>query len=113
LDLAVRNVNFESGKAVLTISSYEVLDKILGIMVKYPEYKLSISGYTDNVGKDATNQKLSFERAKSCMNYIVSKGGSQNKIAAKGFGKLNPVASNVNADGRSLNRRVEFKLYIE
>ncbi len=111
LDLVVRNVRFETGSAVLKVESFVQLDKVVAIMNKYPEYSLKISGYTDNVGDGNSNLRLSERRAKSCFDFLVTKGISSSRMNYKGYGEANPQASNDSREGRRQNRRVEFDLY--
>lgn len=113
LDFAMRAVQFETGKATLKAVSYDVLDQIAAIMERYPGYKLRISGHTDNVGARSNNQILSEERAESCYEYLISAGVDPARITHTGYGESRPIASNNTAEGKSLNRRVEFELYVE
>jgi len=83
------------------------------IMRRYPDYKLKISGHTDSIGSRRPNQKLSEERAKSCYDYIVSKGISPTRLEYQGYGESRPIANNKYKEGREINRRVEFDLYLE
>jgi outer membrane protein OmpA-like peptidoglycan-associated protein len=110
LDAAMRNVQFETGSSKLLPSSLTVLNQIVELMKRYPGYKLSIDGYTDNVGNDFANQQLSEARAKACLDYLVSKGVDKNIITYAGHGESNPIDDNNTATGRKRNRRVEFKL---
>lgn len=112
LKFAVKAVKFETGKAVLKKESYKILTEIAGIMNKYPDYLLRIEGHTDNVGKDAANQKLSELRAKACLDFVAGKNINSARIQSLGFGKTKPVADNKTAAGRANNRRVEFTLYL-
>lgn len=111
LDLAVKNIRFETGKNVLKPESYVVLDKVWDLMRKYQEYSLSISGYTDNVGDSRSNLLLSEQRAEACYNYLIGKGISASRLTFRGYGEVNPVADNSSSEGRRVNRRVEFDLY--
>jgi OmpA-OmpF porin, OOP family len=113
LVLAMRAVQFETGKATLKPESNKVLDQIAEIMARYPGYKLRISGHTDSVGDDDNNQRLSEERAQSCYLYLVEKGIAPDRASFKGFGETMPIATNRSSEGRSRNRRVEFDLYID
>jgi OOP family OmpA-OmpF porin len=113
LEFAMRAVRFETGKATLKQESFVILDQIVDIMKEYVGHKLTISGHTDNVGNDDLNMVLSEERAKSCMQYLVSKGVSPSRLSYKGYGETVPIGDNNTAFGRGLNRRVEFLLYIE
>ncbi|TXB61293.1 OmpA family protein [Phaeodactylibacter luteus] len=113
LDIAMRAVQFEPGKATLLGESREILDQIKAIMDRYPAYKLAIYGHTDDVGDSRSNQVLSEERAKSCFQYLVSIGADPRRMSFEGFGESQPIANNRRINGRLLNRRVEFNLYIE
>ena len=113
LERAVKLVQFETGKAVLLKKSNAVLDEVVKVMNTYPEYSLNIDGHTDNVGDDQMNQDLSERRAKTCFDYLVSKGISANRIASKGYGETKPKGNNNTAAGREQNRRVEFELYVK
>ena len=111
LDLAVKNVRFETGKDILKPESYIVLDQVVDLMRKYNEYSLRISGYTDNVGDSRSNLRLSEKRSESAYNYLVGKGISPSRLTFRGYGEANPVADNGTREGRRINRRVEFDLY--
>ena len=113
LNLAMRAIQFETNKATLKVSSYEVLDQIVAILNKYPDYKVSIAGHTDSVGGERYNKKLSEERAKSCYDYLLSKDISNARMSYIGYGETQPIATNSTREGRSLNRRVEFNLYLD
>lgn len=111
LDLAVKNIRFETSSAVLKYESFVQLDKVVTIMNKYPSYSVRINGYTDNVGNSDSNQRLSERRAKACFDFFTTKGISASRMVYKGYGEVNPVADNNTKEGRRLNRRVEFELY--
>ncbi len=113
LEFAMRAVQFETGKATLKPESYAVLDQIVQIMKEYPAYALRISGHTDNVGADSANQILSEQRAKACYEHLVVAGIASDRITYAGFGESRPITSNNSAEGRRLNRRVEFELFIK
>lgn len=112
LDLAMRAVQFESGKAMLKVESYGILNQIADIMKKYPGYSLSINGHTDNLGSSSTNERLSEQRAKACFDYLVAQNIKLNRLNYAGFGESQPISTNDTREGRALNRRVEFLLYI-
>jgi len=113
LTLAMKDVQFEHNSAKLLSESYKILDQISRILVTYPEYKIEISGYTDNTGSADINKKLSEQRARACRDYLISKGLQWSRVASRGFGSNKPIASNDTQQGRATNRRVEFKLYLE
>jgi outer membrane protein OmpA-like peptidoglycan-associated protein len=102
------DVLFDTGKYTLKPGAKEKLAKISGIVLGHPGLKLEIEGHTDSVGSDEFNQKLSEQRADVVRSYLVAQGLPSDSITAHGFGKTQPVASNDNAAGRQLNRRVEL-----
>ncbi|MGB4974428.1 MAG: OmpA family protein, partial [Cyclobacteriaceae bacterium] len=110
LDVAMRAVQFDTGKATFKQESYTILKQIGNILSRYPDYKLAISGHTDNTGSALANQELSEKRAKACYDYLVSQGISSNRMSWAGFGESRPVADNESLNGKSLNRRVEFNM---
>ncbi len=110
LDLAMKNVRFRSGSTKLLPSSLVVLNQIVEMLSRYPGYKLHIDGYTDSAGNDFVNQQLSVNRARTCYDYLASKGISKNLLSFAGHGESNPIADNSTAKGRYKNRRVEFTL---
>lgn len=113
LKFAMSAVQFETGTANLKLESQTVLDQIVDIMGQYPDYKLSISGHTDDRGSEEANQILSEDRAKSCYQYLISKDVSPNRLTFAGYGETMPIGNNATVAGRKRNRRVEFNLFIE
>lgn len=113
LSLAMDAVQFETGKATLVRSSYDILDGIVEIMRQYPDYKLAISGHTDDIGDDERNLKLSTDRAKACYDYLVFRGVRADRLRFAGFGETRPIADNRTPAGRERNRRVEFELTLD
>lgn len=113
LDFATQAVQFETGSARLTAESRDVLNQIVGIMRRYPDYNLRIGGHTDSTGSASTNQQLSEERAKACYDYFVSQGISPGRMSYAGYGETRPIADNRYRDGREQNRRVEFDLFLK
>lgn len=108
LDVAMRAVQFDTGKSSLKSESFTILRQIVNIMNRYPDYNLVISGHTDNVGSAVANQDLSERRARACLDYIATQGISRNRLSSAGYGESRPVSNNDTEAGRSLNRRVEF-----
>jgi outer membrane protein OmpA-like peptidoglycan-associated protein len=104
----LRGVNFESGSAALTPDSYAILDQVVRSLKAYPEVRVEIAGFTDDVGKDDYNLKLSQQRAEAVARYVTNAGISPDRIVAKGYGEADPVASNTSPAGRAENRRIEF-----
>jgi outer membrane protein OmpA-like peptidoglycan-associated protein len=85
-----------------------VLDKIVTVIEKYPTAKFSVEGHTDSIGTKGFNQSLSEARAKSVIEYLVSRNVSADRMNPVGFGENSPIDTNVSPDGRSKNRRVEI-----
>jgi len=112
LDYAMRAVRFNPNTANLRVESHEVLDQIAAIMNRYPGYQLTIIGHTDGVGDGRLNQILSEERAKSCFQYLLVNGVEPGRMDFTGYGETRPIATNDTAEGRRLNRRVEFNLKV-
>jgi outer membrane protein OmpA-like peptidoglycan-associated protein len=102
------DVLFDFNKYTLKPEAREKLAKVSGILLAYPNLKLQVEGYTDNIGSDEYNQKLSEERAGGVRAYLVSQNVADTNVTAKGYGKSDPVADNSTNDGRAQNRRVEL-----
>lgn len=108
LIVSMSDVLFDTGKYSLKPGAREKLAKVAGILLAYPGLDIAVGGYTDNVGGDDMNQKLSENRASSVRDYLVHEGVATNSVSSQGFGNTLPVASNDNASGRQQNRRVEL-----
>jgi len=102
------DVLFDFNKYTLKPEAREKLAKVSGILLAYPNLKLQVEGYTDNIGTDDYNQKLSEERAGSVRDYLVSQSVADSNVTAAGYGKTHPVADNSTNSGRAQNRRVEL-----
>jgi len=108
LIISMSDVLFDTGQYSLKPGAREKLAKVAGILLAYPGLNIAVGGYTDNVGGDEMNQKLSENRAGSVRDYLVQEGVVANSVTAQGFGNTLPVASNDNSAGRQENRRVEL-----
>jgi outer membrane protein OmpA-like peptidoglycan-associated protein len=108
LIVSLSDVLFDTGKSTLLPGAREKLAKISGIVLAYPDLRLSIEGHTDSVGSDATNQLLSEQRAASVRDYLANQNIPAASMTSQGFGETQPVASNDTAAGRQQNRRVEL-----
>ncbi|MBK7428756.1 MAG: OmpA family protein [Saprospiraceae bacterium] len=113
LDNAMRAVQFDLNSANLKPQSFTVLDQIVGLMQKYPQYSISIEGHTDTTGTLERNQTLSDSRARACYDYLAQKGVSKTRMKSKGFGQNRPLYDNETEEGRIANRRVEFIMTVE
>src|SRR5580693_4925534 len=108
LIVSMSDVLFDTGQYSLKPGAREKLAKVAGILLAYPGLNIEVGGYTDNVGGDEMNQKLSENRATSVRDYLVQEGVTTNSVSARGFGNTLPVASNDSSAGRQQNRRVEL-----
>ncbi len=104
------NLLFDTGKSTLKPESDVQITNIAEIMKAFPAVKLKIGGYTDNVGSEASNMKLSTARAKATEAAIVAKGIDAARLEAEGYGPQNPVASNDTEEGRAQNRRIAARV---
>lgn len=108
--VVLNNILFESGKTILTKSSYTELEHLLNILTDNALMKIEISGHTDKTGSETLNSKLSQDRAKAVVEYLVQKGIDPSRLEYKGYGSQQPIDVNTTAAGRAKNRRVEFKI---
>jgi len=88
----------------------ENLDKLIGVLNKYPDTDIEIHGHTDNKGSLKYNQALSVRRAKSVSGYLSINSIDSQRLTTIGFGEEKPTNENETADGRAHNRRVEFAI---
>src|SRR5258705_427153 len=108
--IRLNNVFFDFDKWDLRPESYIELNRVVKLLTENPVIEIEMSAHTDSRGTDDYNFKLSDNRARSVMEYIISKGIDKNRITSHGYGETKPVATNDTDEGRQLNRRVEFKI---
>lgn len=108
LKKAFDNLEFATAKDIIKTESLASLDELAALMKNKPNWRLKISGHTDNQGDKAKNLKLSEKRAKAVQNYLVSKGISADRFKTEWFGSKKPIADNKTEAGRQKNRRVEM-----
>ncbi len=108
LKKAFNNLEFATAKDIIKPESFASLDELAALMAKKPNWRLKISGHTDNQGKAITNMKLSEKRAKAVQKYLVAKGISADRFKVEWFGATKPIADNKTEAGRQKNRRVEM-----
>ncbi|MFB6455804.1 OmpA family protein [Chitinophaga sp. Hz27] len=112
--IVINNIFYDFNKATLREESKVVLDTVVDMLKDNPKLTIEMAAHTDSIGSDKYNDKLSQQRAQACVNYLISKGISSNRLIAKGYGKRRPIAPNSlpnhkdNPEGRQLNRRTEF-----
>lgn len=102
-------VTFETSSSVIRPSSFDRLDEVAEALKGNPEVRVEISGHTDNVGSEESNQRLSLARAQSVRQYFIEKGVTAERLEAVGFGESRPVTTNETPEGRAENRRVEMR----
>jgi OOP family OmpA-OmpF porin len=104
------DVLFDFDKSTVKPEAAAILDRLVGFMNENKNAKVSLSGYTDNVGTEAYNLKLSERRWMSSKDYLVKKGVDSGRVSGQGFGETKPIADNKTKEGRAKNRRVEIKV---
>lgn len=107
LVLTLGDVLFDTGKAELTAGGTRKLDQLAQFLIEHPDRRVEIDGFTDSIGPDGYNLDLSERRADAVRAALVARRVDPSRIGTQGYGKSYPVASNSNASGRQLNRRVE------
>ncbi|MFT5777190.1 MAG: outer membrane protein OmpA-like peptidoglycan-associated protein [Crocinitomicaceae bacterium] len=108
LKTAFENLEFETSRDVIKDVSLPSLGELADVLVKKPEWRLQISGHTDNVGAAQGNLVLSKKRAESVKRFMVSKGIDADRLSVLYFGETDPVEDNSTPEGRQRNRRVEM-----
>ena len=107
---AIKDLEFELGKATIKAHSYPTLNRVAALLVQ-KNFSLKLAGHTDNSGSMARNLALSKDRAEAVKTYLVEHGANPSTIEATGYGPSQPIATNKTAEGRQDNRRVEFSLF--
>jgi len=110
VDEAIKNLEFDLGKATLRPKSFPTLNKVAALLVE-KNFSLKLAGHTDNTGSMQLNLRLSKQRAEAVKAYLVGQGANASRIEATGYGPNQPIASNKTKEGRQKNRRVEFTLF--
>lgn len=106
----LNNIFFETGSSELKSESNQELDRLVKFLNENPKIKIKIAGHTDNVGTEKDNLTLSQKRATSVEQFLKNASISESRISSEGFGETKPLKSNDKPEGRSVNRRVEFKI---
>jgi len=108
--IVLKNIFFDFDKATLKNESHSELGRIVKLLNDFPYLTVEIAGHTDDVGSEAYNHKLSQNRSKSVIDYLIANGIEKERVAFKGYGLTQPIASNDTEEGRQQNRRTEFKI---
>jgi outer membrane protein OmpA-like peptidoglycan-associated protein len=106
--IVLRGVNFDFDKSNIRPDAVPILDEAAKTLKEYGDVTVSVDGYTDSIGTEEYNQRLSVRRANAVKEYLEKQGVAASRMTARGFGESNPVASNETAEGRAQNRRVEL-----
>ena len=106
--IVLEGIVFAPGKSSMETASEGALKEALRTLEENPLISVEIRGFTDSVGKAATNKKLSLLRAEAVRSWLVRAGIESVRLDVKGYGAENPIATNATADGRTKNRRIEF-----
>jgi outer membrane protein OmpA-like peptidoglycan-associated protein len=105
--LTLGDILFTTGRAELKPGAAPQLDQLTRFLQHHPDRSVLIEGFTDNTGNPNTNQILSERRAAAVRDALVVRGVPATRVQTRGFGETMPVASNEDAGGRQLNRRVQ------
>jgi len=108
--VVLQNVFFDSDSYILKEESKVELGKLYEFLAKNASLKIELGGHTDNTGDKAKNLVLSEQRAKSVMQYLVSKGIDQKRLTCKGYGDTKPIVENNSEANKAMNRRTEFMI---
>lgn len=106
----LKNIFFDFDKSNLLQQSHNELQKLIELLEDHPNMKIEIGGHTDNKGAIEYNQRLSENRAKAVVKYLINRGIDESRLKYKGYGELHPIDNNDTENGRFNNRRVEFKV---
>jgi outer membrane protein OmpA-like peptidoglycan-associated protein/tetratricopeptide (TPR) repeat protein len=109
-EIVLRNVFFEIDSWDILSKSETELTRLYDLLSTHLKLKIEIAGHTDNTGSEEHNLNLSNNRAKEVCNYLISMGIESSRLTYKGYGASHPIADNKTDEGRSLNRRTEFKV---
>ena len=104
------NLFFATGKSEVLPQSHNELYRLRRLMEENPTMKIELRGHTDNQGTSEFNRRLSEARAQAVADYLVAHGIDKARLTTVGFGKTMPIDSNDTAEGRSRNRRVEYRV---
>jgi OOP family OmpA-OmpF porin len=111
--LRTNAIHFAFKSAELGEGSDAVLEQLTGLLRQHPELELVIEAHTDDIGSTGYNIELSQQRAQNVQAYLEAQGVSGDRLVPIGHGKNQPIASNRTEEGRSLNRRVEFRMTVK
>lgn len=106
----LNNIFFEDGSSTLKTESFPELNRFVQFLKLNKKIEIEISGHTDNLGAHTKNMDISTKRAKAVADYLTSNGISEKRLTVKGYGDTFPIGFNNTEEGRSMNKRIEFKV---
>lgn len=106
----IDNILFATSSYELSDDAKFVLNQFIKFLKENPNVSVEIEGHTDDLGDNEENFTLSENRADATMNYLISKGISEDRLESYGFGETDPKVENNNSSNRAKNRRTDFKL---
>jgi outer membrane protein OmpA-like peptidoglycan-associated protein len=106
--IVLRGVNFDFDDTAVRPDSRAILDEAAETLREHPDVDIAVEGYTDDIGTEEYNDKLSVRRAQAVFRYLVNRGVAPDRMEVIGYGESRPVASNETESGRAQNRRVEL-----
>tara|TARA_R110000850_G_scaffold7669_12_gene27844 strand:- start:41025 stop:41705 length:681 start_codon:yes stop_codon:yes gene_type:complete len=104
------NVTFGVDSSAISPAFQSTLGNVANTLSSYEKSYVDVLGHTDSTGSDAYNQSLSERRAESVANFLANSGVQRARLATRGYGESQPIASNSTEEGRAANRRVEIKI---
>lgn len=108
--ITFNDILFELNSATLTHASENTLRRIAESLKSQTDFRIEVAGHTDSTGTAAYNDVLSQKRADSVRRFLTAQGVDSDRVSARGYGEMEPVASNESVSGRAMNRRVEFRV---
>jgi OOP family OmpA-OmpF porin len=113
-DVVIPGIEYESDKASLKPESEKVLDNLADFLNLNNNLKVEISSHTDERGDEAYNLKLSQERAKVCVDYLIERGIAADRLIGTGYGETQPLISNAQTEEEhQKNRRTTLRTISE
>ncbi|WP_373491962.1 OmpA family protein [Parasphingorhabdus sp.] len=104
------NVTFGVDSSAISPGFQATLASVADTLSRYEKSYVDVLGHTDSTGSDAYNQALSERRAESVANFLANSGVQRARLATRGYGESQPIASNATEEGRAANRRVEIRI---
>jgi len=103
-------ITFGTDQASIQPQFYPTLNQVADTLKQYPKTAIDVLGHTDSTGSESYNQALSERRARSVADYLTAQGVQSVRVATRGYGEMQPIASNETESGRAQNRRVEIRI---